>query len=270
MSSGSIEGKVVLITGASSGIGLACSHEFSKRGCQVVMAARSSSKLQTAADEITGETLVLPTDVSRETDCKNLVDATIERFGKIDILINNAGISQRAMFADLHLEVIKKVMATNFWGTVYCTKYALPHILKQKGSIVGVSSVAGYKGLPGRTGYSASKYAMQGLLDTIRIEHLHDGLHVLVVCPGFTASNIREAALVADGSAQGESPRDEEKMMTAETVARKMANAIEKRKRTLNLTMQAKATVFFNKWLPGWVDKKVFEHFRKEENSPLK
>lgn len=265
-----LKNKVVIITGASSGIGKACVQEFSARGCKVVLAARNQQSLQQIAETLGGEYLIVATDVSKEEECKTLIDKTIEKFGKIDILINNAGISQRTLFIDLHLDVIRQIMDVNFWGTVYCTKYALPHILKQKGSIVGVSSVAGYKGLPGRTGYSASKYAMQGLLDTIRIEHLKDDLHVLVVCPGFTVSNIRVTALVADGSEQGESPRDEQKMMPAETVAKRMADAVAKRKRTLTLTMQAKSTVFFNKWMPAWVDKMVYNHLAKENNTPLK
>ena len=151
-----------------------------------------------------------------EEDCRNLIEHAVARFGRIDILVNNAGISMRAMFKDLDLNVIRRLMDVNFWGTVYCTKYALPHILKTEGSVVGVISIAGFKGLPARTGYSASKFAIYGFLDTLRVEHLKDNLHVMIFAPGFTASNIRESALVADGSHQGETPRDENKMMTAQ------------------------------------------------------
>ena len=174
--------------------------------------------------------LVVKTDVSIESDCKNLVEQTIQKFGKIDILINNAGISMRALFEETELSVIKKLMDINFWGTVYCTKFALPYLLKSKGSVVGVSSIAGYKGLPGRTGYSSSKFAMHGFLEVLRIENMKKDLHVLTACPGFTASNIRNTALAADGSQQGESPRDEDKMMSAEEVAEKIIQAIEKKK----------------------------------------
>jgi len=161
-------------------------------------------------------------------------------------------------------------MDVNFWGTVYCSKFALPHLLKTRGSLVGVSSIAGYKGLPGRSGYSASKFAMQGLLEVIRIENIKKGLHVLIACPGFTASNIRKTALAADGTQQGESPRDEDKMMSAEAVAKKIAIAIAKRKRTLVLTSQGKMTVLLNKFIPGRLDKMVYNHIAKEPNSPFK
>ena len=156
--------------------------------------------------QLNGEVLITNTDVTIEIDCKNLIDRTIDRFGKIDVLINNAGISMRALFEEVDLKVIHQVMDTNFWGTVYCSKYALPYLLKAKGSLVGMSSVAGYKGLPGRTGYSASKFAINGFMDVVRMENMKKGLHVLIACPGFTASNIRNLSLTKDGTSQGETP----------------------------------------------------------------
>eukprot|EP01037_Dinobryon_pediforme_P000924 gene924-931_t len=122
----------------------------------------------------------------------------------------------RALFNDTEIKVLQSVMDVNFWGTVYCTKYALPEIIKSKGTIVGVSSIAGYKGLPGRTGYSASKFAMNGFLDALRVENLKNGIHILTASPGFTASNIRNTALDKDGVQQGESTLHEEKMMTSD------------------------------------------------------
>jgi len=267
------EDKVVVVTGASSGIGLALVYEFAGRGAKVVAAARSADKLQQIAADITakgGSVLIVETDVTRETDCINLIEKAILKFGKIDVLINNAGISMRALFEDLDLSVIRKLMDVNFWGTVYCSKYALKYLLQSKGSLVGVSSIAGYKGLPGRTGYSASKFAMQGFLEVIRIENLKKGLHVLIACPGFTASNIRNTALSADGSQQGESPREEDKMMSAKEVARRIADAVEKRKHRLILTGQGKLTVLLNKFFPKFIDKMVFNHMAKEPNSPFK
>jgi short-subunit dehydrogenase len=209
-------------------------------------------------------------DVTVENDCRKLADEAVQKFGRIDVLINNAGISMRAIFADLDLAVIRKVMDVNFWGTVHCTKYALPHLLQAKGSVVGLSSIAGFKGLPGRTGYSASKFAIQGFLETLRIENLKTGLHVMIACPGFTASNIRKVALGNDGSAQGESPRDEEKMMTAEEVARRIACGIEHRKKIVVMTMQGKMTVLLNKFFPFFIDKMVYNHMSKEPDSPFK
>ena len=180
------EGKVVIITGASSGIGLASSKLYASRGYRVVMAARSVDKLAAEAASFgcnADNVLCVKTDVSIEEDCRNLIEKAVEKFGRIDILINNAGISMRAMFRDLDLSVLKRLMDVNFWGTVYCTKYALPYLLQSKGSVVGVISIAGYSALPARSGYSASKYAIRGFLDTLRIEHLYDGLHVLVMVP---------------------------------------------------------------------------------------
>ena len=176
----------------------------------------------------------------------------------------------RALFKDLTLDVLKQLMAVNFWGTVYCTKYALPHLLATKGSVVGVSSIAGFVGLPARTGYSASKYAMKGFLDTLRTENLKTGLHVMLIAPGFTASNIRNTALTADGSQQQETPRDEDKMMSAETVAKYLVKGIQKKKREIILTSEGKLTVFLTKFFPKQMDKIVYNHMAKEPDSPLK
>ncbi len=268
-----MKGKVVIITGASSGIGEACAIAFSKQNYNVVIAARSMDKLNAVKqtlEQFGAEVLAVQCDVSLKEDCERLVKETIAKFNRIDVLINNAGISMRALFNDMDVEVLEKVMAINFFGTVYCTKYALPYILKNKGSVVGVSSIAGYLGLPARTGYSASKYAMQGFLDALRTENLRTGLHVMVACPGFTASNIRNTALSADGSAQGETPRDEAKMMTAEEVANEILNGVNKRKRTLVLTSEGKLAVFMSKLFPKFVEKQVYNKMAKEPNSPIK
>ncbi|NOX45983.1 MAG: SDR family oxidoreductase [Chlorobi bacterium] len=268
-----MKNKVVIITGSSSGIGEALVRNYVSKGARVVLAARNFEKLQSLAKEIEAyenQLLCVKTDVSKEKDCRNLIENAIEKFGGIDILINNAGISMRALFEETEIGVIKKLMDVNFWGTVYCTKFALPYLLKAKGSVVAVSSIAGYKGLPGRTGYSSSKFAIHGFLEVLRIENMKKGLHVLTACPGFTASNIRNTALAADGSQQGESPRDEEKMMTAEEVAEHIARAIDKRKDRLTLTFQGKLTVWLNKFFPRLVDKLVYNHMAKEADSPFK
>jgi short-subunit dehydrogenase len=176
----------------------------------------------------------------------------------------------RALFADLDLAVFKKVMDINLYGTVYATKYCLPHILKTKGSIIGISSINGYRGTPARTAYSASKYAMQGFLESLRTEVMKKGVHIMVVCPGFTTSNIRNAALLANGQLQGESPREEEQMMSAEEVAHYILKATLQRKRDLILTGQGKLVVFLNKWIPGLMDTMVYNHMAKEKDSPFK
>jgi short-subunit dehydrogenase len=153
---------------------------------------------------------------------------------------------------------------------VNCIKYALPEITKTKGSIVGVSSIAGYKGLPGRSGYSASKFAMNGFLDSLRIENLKTGVHVLTACPGFTASNIRNSALNSEGRQQGESTLEEQKMMSSDEVARNIVDAIENRSRTITLTGQGKLTVALSKFIPAFLDKMVYKHFTKERDPLLR
>ena len=264
--------KVIIVTGASSGIGLATANLFATLEAKVVMAARSIDKLEAIRAEmpVPANVLCVKTDVTIEDDCKNLVQQTVDKFGRIDILINNAGISMRATFQELDLNVIRRLMDTNFWGTVYCTKYALPYLLKSKGSVVGVISTAGHIGLPGRTGYSASKFAIRGFLNTLRVEHRYDGLHVMVFAPGFTTSNIRNMALLADGSPQGMTPRNEEKMMSAEKVAKRMAYGLRLRKNEMILTPMGKMTKFFNFALPKFVEWVEYKMMAKEPESPIK
>ena len=267
------EKKVVVITGASGGIGAALAEEFASKKFKVVIAARDSQKLEDVKKRLQQsgkEVLSVICDVSIEADCKKLIEETIHGFGKIDVLICNAGISMRALFNDAELDVLKKVMAVNFWGTVYCAKFALPYLLKSKGSLVGISSIAGKKGLPGRTGYSASKFAMEGFLETLRTENLKNNLHVLVACPGFTATEIRKNALSENGKPQASSPRTEEKMMKPEKVASHIYNAVINRKRDLLLTGNGKITVWMNKFFPSLMDKLVFNHMAKEKDSPFK
>ena len=268
-----MENKVVIVTGASSGIGRATALYFAKKGSNVVLAARSVNKLKDVESKIKafgGTALVVECDVSKAEDCENLIQKTIKKYQKIDVLINNAGISMRAIFNETDLQVIRDVMDINFFGTVYCTKFALPHILKNNGSVVGVSSIGGYVGLPARTGYSASKYAMHGFLDALRTENLEKDLHVLVACPGFTASNIRNSALTADGTAQGESPRSEAKMMQPGEVAKDIYYSIRNKEQNLVLTKEGKVAVFLSKWAPKFLQRMIFKEMKKELDSPLK
>ena len=257
--------KVVAVTGGTDGIGKALVDALLGEGARVATCARSHDKLYGLQSEYPSYPLhTVVADVSSENDCRHFIESTIKVFGGIDILINNAGISMRALLKDTSIEVIRKVMDINFFGTVYCTKYALNSIIERKGTIVGVSSVAGYRGLPGRSGYSASKFALQGWLEAIRTELVSDGVHVMWVCPGFTASNIRIAALNNEGRAKGETPLDENKLMTPEECAQHIIHAIEKKKRTMVLTFTGKETVFMNRFFPSLADKLVRRFFFKE------
>ena len=265
------ENKVVLITGATSGIGKALAIDFLSKGAKVAICSRNADTLLSFSTEINSNNLLtVQADVSNEEDCKKFIEKSMNAFHAIDILINNAGISMRAMFQEVDLSVLKQSMDINFWGTVYCTKYALPYILKSKGSILGISSIAGYKGLPCRTGYSSSKFAMQGFLESLRIELLKAGVNVMWVSPGFVSTNIRNTALNASGNAQSETPLNENKLMSAEKCASIILKGIEKRKRTIIMSTQGKLTVWINKFFPSFVDKQVYTHFANEPDSPLK
>lgn len=267
-----MKNKVVIITGGSSGIGKAMAEKFGREGSKILITGRNKEELAKATEELRQKGITIQSfqaDVSVEEDNRKMAEETIKHYGTIDVLINNAGISMRALFSEVDIAVVKKVMDINFYGVLYATKYCLPEITKNKGSIVGISSIAGFRGLPGRTGYSASKFALNGFLEVLRTELLKTGVHVLTACPGFTASNIRKRSLTKDGSQQGESPRQEEKMMTAEECAEHIYNATAKRKRTLVLTTQGKLAVFLNKWLPGLADKMVYNVMAKEANAPI-
>jgi dehydrogenase/reductase SDR family member 7B len=268
-----VKDKVVLITGASSGIGKALAMAFAAAGSKVMMGARSLEQLAAVGEEIRkvgGTVAWTALDVTRQADCELFVAEAMKVYGRVDILINNAGISMRALFQDLDVGVIEQLMQVNFFGTVYCTRAAVGQIVKNKGSIVGISSIAGYRGLPGRTGYSASKFAMHGFLESLRTELLRKDVHILLACPGFTESNIRKVALKGDGSQQAETPLNESRLMSADEVAAHIYKAVVRRRRTLTLTGQGRLTVFLNKWLPRFMDRMVYNHFAKEPDSPLK
>lgn len=257
--------KIVIVTGGTDGIGRALVDALIKQGAKVATCSRHHDKLYALQSEYPSAYLhTMVADVSNENDCRRFMETTIKFFGGIDILINNAGVSMRALLKDTTPEVIKKVMDINFYGTVYCTKHALNTIIERKGTIVGVSSIAGYRGLPGRSGYSASKFAVQGWLEAIKTELMADGVHVMWVCPGFTTSNIRNAALNKDGASHGETPMDEGKMMTAEDCAGHILKAVRKKKRTLVLTFTGKRTVFMQKFFPKLADKFVQKFFFKD------
>lgn len=256
--------KVVVVTGGTDGIGKGLVDVLLSMEAKVATCGRNHDKLYLLQAEYPSADLyTMVADVSNENDCRRFLETTIKVFGGVDVLINNAGISMRALLKDASIEVIHKVMDINFFGTVYCTKYALDSIIERKGTIVGVSSIAGYRGLPGRSGYSASKFAMQGWLEAIKTELKNDGVHVMWVCPGFTTSNIRNAALNKHGESQGESPMDESKMMTSEECARHILKAVYKKRRTLVLTFTGKRTVFLNKFFPKLADKIVRKFFFK-------
>ena len=257
--------KIVVITGGSDGIGKALVAQFLALGAKVATCGRNENKLSLLVAEFPSSNLfTAQVDVSKQDQSEAFIKQVVDNWGRIDILINNAGISMRALVSEVSVQTLQNVMDINFWGTVYCTKAALPSIKQNKGVIVGVSSIAGYRGLPGRSGYSASKFALNGWLEALKTELYASGTHVMWVCPGFTTSNIRNAALDKNAKAQGESPMDEGAMMSSEDCATHIIHAIEKRSRSLVLTFTGKRTVFMNKYFPAWADKLVHHFFFKD------
>ena len=262
---GYFNNKVVVVTGGTDGIGRALIDQLIPLGAKVATCGRHYDKLYNLQMQYANVLLhTAVCDVSNEKECQRFIESTVNTLGGIDIIINNAGVSMRALVKDLDVEVIRRVMDVNFFGSVYCTKYALPYIIERKGSIVGVSSIAGYRGLPGRSGYSASKFALQGWLESLRTELLEDNVNVMWVSPGFTTSNIRHAALNENAEPQGESKMDETSMMTAAEAASQILHAIEKRKRSLVMTFTGKRTVLMNKFFPSWTDRMVRKFFFKD------
>lgn len=257
--------KTVLVTGGTDGIGRALVNLLMKRGAKVITCGRNYDKLYQLQTIYAGKTLLaVSADVSNEAACKKMISQAVNAFGTIDILINNAGISMHALFSETDLETLHQVMDINFWGAVYCTKYALPYITQNKGTVAAISSVAGYRGLPGRSGYSASKFALQGWMEALRTELLYSGVNIMWVCPGFTKSNIRKVALDKNAQPQGETPLDENSLMSAEECAVHILKAIEKRKRSLILTSRGKETILLNRFMPELADKMVHKFFFKK------
>lgn len=255
--------KVVAVTGGSDGIGKSLVDLLLSKGAKVATCGRNHDKLYALQSEYPSYPLhTVVADVGIENDCRRFIESTIKVFGGIDVLINNAGISMRALLKDASTEILRDVMNVNFFGSVYCTKYALNSLIERKGVIVGVSSIAGYRGLPGRSAYSASKFALQGWLEAIKTELVDTGVHVMWVSPGFVTSNIRNVALDKNGK-PAESMMDEGKMMTPDECAKHILHAIEKKKRTLVLSFTGKQTVFLNKLFPALADKLVHNFYFK-------
>ncbi len=264
------DGQVVIITGASSGIGRALAEAFAQQGARLVLAARNLTELQSLAVDLKAqhgaEAQVVQADVSRPEDNTELVAAALAAYGQIDIFVANAGITMRARLTEADPAALRHVFEVNFWGALYGIRAALPEVVKRRGSIVGISSIAGYRGLPGRAAYCGSKFALNGLLEVVRTEYLEAGLHVLTACPGFTQSNIRRRALKADGSAGGESFRNEGEMMSAEACAVHILRAIRQRRRTLILTRQGRLAVWLNKLWPALADRMVLKTMKREKD----
>jgi short-subunit dehydrogenase len=252
---------VIILTGASAGIGHAMALQLADQGAHLMLAARDAAKLEAVAAECEsrgGRACIQPTDVSIEADCRTLIERTLAEFGRIDTLVNNAGISIWARFDEMHdTAPFEELMRVNYFGAMWCTQYALPHLKQSKGRIVAMSSLAGKTGVPMRSGYSATKHAMQGFFDSLRIELRDTGVSVTIICPGFVTSEIRERAFNADGTiiGKGNSPVQETKIMSAEECARISIRAMAARKREVLMGIRGKVGQWIKLIAPGIVDR---------------
>ena len=251
--------KAVIITGASSGIGRQLALQLSEQGAWLSLAARDIKRLDEVANQCRdrgARVLAVPTDVSQKGQCQTLIERTAAEYKKIDTLINNAGITMWARFDEIQdLGMLEKIMQVNYFGSVYCTHFALPHLRKSKGQIVGVSSLTGKTGVPTRSGYSASKHAMAGFFDSLRIELEEFGVSVTMIYPGFVASEVRNRAFGADGEPLGQSPVQESNVMSPDTCARMIIAAATKRKRELVMTFRGKFGLWLKLVSPAIVDR---------------
>ncbi len=258
MKRNNFKNNVVIITGASSGIGEELAIQLAKQGAFLSLAARDEQKLNSVKEKCLNyecKVISIPTDVTLTEDCKNLIDKTFAEYRSIDTLINNAGITMWANFSSItDLSYTHKIIDTNFFGSMNCTYFALPHLIKSKGRLVGVSSLTGKFGVPTRSIYSASKHAMAGFFDSLRIELKDKGVSVTMVYPGFVSSEIRGKALGSDGKPIGQSPVKESDVMSVETCAKIIIDAAANRKREVVMTAKGKLGMWLKLIAPALVD----------------
>jgi short-subunit dehydrogenase len=263
--------RVVVITGASDGIGAEIARQLAaQEGAEValVLAARNAGQLDQVVAECMqhgAQALAVPTDVSAQSQCRQLVAAAVERFGRIDVLINNAGRSAHALFEDVQdLSWYEELMRVNLWGAVWCTHAALPYLKASRGSIVAVSSLAGLVGVPGRTAYSATKFAMGGFFEALRAELKAAGVSVTLAYPGVVATNIRHRGFNAKGEVLGTSLLKEEGAMTAPVAARLIIDGMQRRRREVVMTSKGKLGRFMKLLAPGLVEKMALAAVKDE------
>jgi short-subunit dehydrogenase len=260
-------GKVVIVTGASQGIGRALAFELAAQKPRLVLAARDRGALEEGATHCRArgaEALAVPTDVTDPSACRRLVERTLERFSSLDVLVNNAGIGMVARFAEVtDLSIYERLMRVNYLGSVYPTFYALPHLVKSRGQIVVVSSLAGLSGVPLRTGYAATKHAQIGFFDSLRVELEGSGVAVTVVAPYFVQSEIRRRSAGPDGRPLLTSPVREDEIMSAAECARWMLRAMERRQRMRVMTLRGKIGRVVKLVAPALVDRVAAEAVRK-------
>ena len=246
-----MENKVVVITGGSSGAGEALAYKFSAEGFNVVIGGTNLERLKNVQSKVKllgSKCELVVHDVSVENDVKKLIDHTINSFGRLDVLICNAGISYRSVFENANLDVFEKLFKINFFGSIYSVKYSIPHLTKTKGSIIAISSLNGFIATPTRSAYVSSKHAMQGFFDSIRLELKNKNVHVMVASPGYFESNFRKNTLKSDGNKEGNTSRDEKGMMSTEVLVDKIFEGYKKKKRDLIFKLNILLIIIINNY----------------------
>ena len=256
-----------MITGASDGIGAELARQLSSPGAALVLAARNLEKLQSVArqcEALGAEVLVQRTDVSAQADCRALVQAAVMTFGRLDVLVNNAGMSAHARLDEVtDLGWYEDLMRVNHWGAVWCTHAALPHLKASRGQIVAVSSLAGLVGVPGRTAYSATKFAMNGFFEALRVELAEHGVAVTIAYPGVVATDIRHRGYNAAGQPAGQSGLDERGAMSVESCARLIVQGMHRRERDIVMSSKGKLGRWLKLLAPAWVDRMALAALNK-------
>lgn len=264
---------VTIITGASDGIGAEMARQLARRrgaGGALVLAGRSREKLDAVSAQCVAHgarTLCVAMDVGDEAQCRALVAQAMDAFGRIDALVNNAGISAQALFEEVRAQDLhwyETLMRVNLWGAVWCTHAALPHLQASRGRIVAVNSLAGLVGVPGRTAYSATKFAMTGFFEALRVELKASGVSVTTAYPGVVATSIRHRGYNARGEAAGSSGLKEDDAMSVEECARLILAAMEGRKREVVMTAKGKLGRFIKLLAPGLVEKMALAALKTE------
>jgi short-subunit dehydrogenase len=257
-----------VITGASSGIGAELALQLARQGARLCLAARSLAGLEAVAADCRaqgGEALACQVDVSDLQQCQALIEQAAAAYGgRIDMLVNNAGITMWALFDQVQdLSIFEKIIHTNYLGSVYCTYYALPYLKQSRGRIVGVSSLTGKTGVPTRSGYAASKHAMAGFFDSLRIELAGSGVSVTMTYPGFVSTGVQARGFGPDGQPLGHNPIRVEDVMSAETCARIILDAAARRRREEVMTLRGKFGLWLKLLAPGLVDRIALNAIKK-------
>jgi short-subunit dehydrogenase len=254
-----LEDKVIVVTGASEGIGRALCLALATQRPKLAVAARNEDRLKELKEQLEpvgAKVLVVPTDVTEESACKNLIETTIREWGVLDVLVNNAGMSMWTTLEEMQdTSIIERLMRINYLGAAYCTFYALKYLKESRGRIVAISSLAGLGGIPTRTAYAASKHALFGFFDSLRIELMESGVSVTMIAPDFVLTELHRRAFSSDGNPLGKSPLQEEKIMTADECALRIVKAIEKRERLLVMSFRGKVGRWAKLIAPGLLDK---------------